>query len=110
MNQVHEVPTHLDIEDKAFFGLSFRQFVTLFSAVIVVWGLYAFALAWLPVGPRLAVAVPVGLVMALSVLIRPGGLALSDWALERLAFHFRVRVAVYNLAVVEPAGPDPWQL
>lgn len=93
----HEVPTHLEIEDKPFFGLTMPQFVTLFVGLALAAILYNYALAWLPLGVRLVISGLVGLVVLLSVFIRPGGLSLSEWLLERIQFHFGVHLAVFGV-------------
>lgn len=93
----HEVPTHLEIEDKPFFGLTMPQFVTLFVGLAVAAILYNYALGWLPLGARLVISGLVGLAVLLSVFIRPGGLSLSEWLLERIQFHFGVHLAVFGV-------------
>ncbi|HEX2909837.1 MAG TPA: PrgI family protein [Chloroflexia bacterium] len=93
----HEVPTHLEIEDKPFFGLTMPQFITLFVGLAVAAILYNYALAWLPLGVRLIISGLVGLVVLLSVFIKPGGLSLSEWLLERIQFYFGVHLAVFGL-------------
>jgi hypothetical protein len=93
----HEVPTHLEVEDKPFFGLTMPQFVTLFVGLAIAAILYNYGLVWLPEAARLVSSGLVGLVVLGAVFIRPGGLSLSEWLLERVQFHFGVHLAVYGL-------------
>lgn len=93
----HEVPTHLEVEDKPFFGLTMPQFVTLFVGLAIAAIGYNYALVWLPIGVRLGISAGVGLLVLGSVFIRPGGLSLAEWLLERVQFHFGVHLAVYGV-------------
>jgi hypothetical protein len=112
---VHEVPTHLDVQDRALLGLTVRQVLCLASAAACSYGLWS---RWpaLPVGLRLGLAalcVGLGLVLAL---VRPGGRGLGEWALAALRYAGAPRRCVWRpvpAAVwgVPPAGagPSPWE-
>lgn len=93
----HEVPTHLEVEDKSFFGLTMSQFVTLFIGLAVAAILYNYGLFWLPGIARLAVSGVIALLVVLSVYIRPGGMAVSEWLLEHAQFHFGVHLAIFGV-------------
>ncbi|HEX8967820.1 MAG TPA: hypothetical protein VF937_08080, partial [Chloroflexota bacterium] len=66
----HEVPTHLDVEDKVLLGLSVRQFLYLLVGSSAGYTLWDQAVG-LSDGPRAAVAaVSVGIAVAFA-LLRP---------------------------------------
>jgi hypothetical protein len=74
----HEIPTHLNVEDKAFFGLSFRQVMFLTSGCAVSYGLWAQTLA-LPPPVRLVAAVTCLVFVLFLALVRPLGKPLEEW-------------------------------
>src|SRR3954465_9992530 len=79
MARRHEIPTHLNVEDKAFYGLSVRQVTHLMvggSTAYAVWNQWL----WAPPGPRLLLAVGCFLAAAALALLRPGGRGLEQWA------------------------------
>lgn len=80
MQRRHEIPTHLDVQDKAFYGLSVRQFMNLTAGL---GGTYSLWNQWpdLPVGVK-------GTLVALSLLailattfLTPGGRPIEHWLL-----------------------------
>jgi hypothetical protein len=81
----HEVPTHLNVEDKVLLGLTVRQFLYLLvgsSASYALWG----QLASLGDGPRLAaVTVCLGFTVAFA-LARPLGRPLEEWVAAGLLY------------------------
>lgn len=93
--QRHEVPTHLNIEDRAFAGLTMRQLM------VVIIGL---ALAYAAIS-GLPVALPFRLVAGASVLAitgafslwQPGGRSLEDWAFVLLRYVAVPRIAVWQV-------------
>ena len=97
----HEIPTHLNVEDKAFFGLSVRQVTYLTVGFSGAYGLWS---NWpdLPLAARVALAALCLLVAAAVALLRPGGRGLEEWAF--VALHY---TAVPKLAVWHPREPDP---
>jgi apolipoprotein N-acyltransferase len=102
----HEVPTHLNVEDKIVFGLSVRQFLYMLvgsSASYTLWqqsaatgGVVRVSLVILSLATTLAFA-----------LLRPGGRPLEEWLAALLVFAAASRQAVWR-----PREPDPadWRL
>ncbi len=81
----HEVPTHLNVEDKVLYGLTVRQFLYLLvgsSASYAFWD----QAAVLGDGLRTAGAgVCIGTSLAFA-LIRPAGRALEEWLVAAVVF------------------------
>ncbi len=106
----HEVPTHLDVPDKAFFGLAAPQFLCLLlgaTLALVLWREWTF----LPAGVRLALAAGAVLVALAGALIRPQGRDLATWAVVLLRYAALPKTAVWRPrapapAPVRAAGPD----
>lgn len=99
----HEVPTHLNVEDKVLFGLTVRQFLYLLvgsSAACALWDHLVQANSTLRV---LAVAVCLLATLAFA-LLRPGGRALEDWLVSALFFLSLPRRATWQ--VPEPELTD----
>ena len=97
----HEIPTHLDVQDKAFCGLSVRQVLCLTSGVAVSYGLWQHAVA-LPTSLRLGLAMSCLLLVAAVALVRPGGRGLEEWTV--VAAHY---ATVPGEAVWRPREPAP---
>lgn len=93
----HEVPTHLEVEDKPFFGMTMPQFITLFIGLATAAILYNYGLVWLPTTPRLIACGIIGLLVLISVFVKPAGLSLSEWLIERVQFHYGVHLAIYGV-------------
>ena len=74
----HEIPTHLNVEDRAFFGLSVRQVLYLVTGLAGAYGIWQ---QWslLPGGARLAAATAVLLLAAAFALVRPQRRGLEEW-------------------------------
>lgn len=89
----HEIPTHLNVEDKAFYGLSVRQVMYLTVGAASGYGLWN---QWeaLPVGLRLGVALACFLLAAAVALIRPHGRGLEEWAFVALHYAAVPKVCV----------------
>ena len=81
----HEIPTHLNVEDKAFYGLSARQATYL---IVGISGSYGFWNQWphLALAPRLAVALACLAVATALALVRPCGRGLEDWVFVILRY------------------------
>src|SRR4051794_16286515 len=96
----HEIPTPLDVEDKAFLGLSIRQVMILVTGASLGYGLYG---QWpdLPFALRAAAAVACLLGTLVLALVRPGGRGLEDWAF--VALHF---LATPRASVSRPREPE----
>lgn len=99
----HEVPTHLDVEDKVLYGLTVRQFLYLLvgsSASYAMWDQVAV------VGDGLRVAI-VGCCIGTSLafaLVRPAGRALEEWLVVCLVFAASPRRATWQPK--EPVAAD----
>ena len=102
----HEIPTHLNVEDKAFFGLTVRQVMHL---TIGFAGAYAAWSQWpdLPAAIRLGLAGAGLLQSILLALVRPGGRGLEEWIF--VALHY---VALPKGSVWRPREPEraDWRL
>jgi hypothetical protein len=99
----HEIPTHLNVEDRAFFGLSVRQVLYLVSGLAGSYGLWN---QWeaLPLGLRTALAGACLLVALALALVRPLGRGLEEWSF--VALHY---AAVPKARSWRPQEPDAWR-
>jgi hypothetical protein len=95
MSQRHEIPTHLNVADKAFGGLTMRQLLSAAIGLALAYG----AASDLPLllAGRLVVAAVVLAGTLLLVLWRPGGRPAEDWAFVLLRYWATPRVAVWRL-------------
>ena len=101
----HEIPTHLNVEDKAFYGLSVRQVMYLsvgFSGAYSLWN----------GGPDLALPLKLALVIGcllgavVLALVRPHGRGLEEWAFVALHYLALPKTSVWRSR--EPNGhADP---
>jgi hypothetical protein len=107
---VHEVPTHLDVQDRALLGLTVRQLLVLASAAACGFWLWSQSGA-VPPSVRVGLAaacVAAGLGLAL---VRPGGRGLGAWGLTTLRYAALPRRCVWRPtatgqgAFLLPAGP-----
>jgi hypothetical protein len=99
----HEVPTHLNVEDKLMLGLTVRQFLYLLvgsSASYALWG-QTHAAGDLARGALVAGCAAITLAFAL---LRPSGRPLEEWLAAALVFAAVPRRAVWQLA--EPRAAD----
>ena len=116
----HEIPTHLNVEDKAFAGLTMRQLMTAAVGLALAYG--AASEPPFPLPLRLIAAGLVLAAVALFALWRPAGRPLEDWAFVLLRYWSVPRIAVwrprevrvepddtaasYEVVVPEPAWAD----
>jgi hypothetical protein len=97
----HEVPTHLNVEDKVLFGLTVRQFLYMLvgsSAAYTLWD--QLAMLGTPVRAGLA-GVCVALTLAFA-LLRLADRSLEEWLAAALVYFNSPRRAVW-----QPLEPDP---
>ncbi len=94
MSQRHEIPTHLNVADKAFGGLTMRQLLSAAIGLALAYG--AASDLPLPLAGRLVVAALVLAGTLLLVVWRPGGRPAEDWAFVLLRFWATPRVAVWR--------------
>ena len=79
----HEIPTHLNVEDKAFYGLSARQVMYLTVGFSSSYGLWN-TLPDLALGLKLALVLACLLTALILALVRPYGRGLEDWGFVAL--------------------------
>ena len=113
----HEVPTHVQAEDKVLLWFTFPQIVAVVAVCAVAYGAYHY----LPFGPmevRLAVGVLIGIVGIAMIVGKIGGRGLPLVAADLLKFNLGARRyagSAAQLALSEPpmpveARPDPLRL
>ena len=116
----HEVPTHVQAEDRVLLGFTFPQIVAVTAVCAISYGAYRYA----PVGPseaRMAIAVVLGLVGVAMVVGKIGGRRLPLVAADLLKYRLGARLYVGSAsqlvrseppAPVQPArsGPGPLSL
>jgi len=93
--QRHEVPTHLNIEDKAFAGLTMRQLMVAIIGLALAYA--AMSEAPLPLAIRLAAGGVVLLATAAVSLWRPAGRPLEDWVFVLLQYVSVPRIVVWRV-------------
>ncbi len=96
----HEIPTHLNVEDKAFYGLSVRQVMYLsvgFSGAYSLWN----ALPDLALGVRLGLAATCVFAALVVAFVRPHERGLEEWAF--VALHY---LAIPKASVWRPRTAD----
>ena len=103
----HEVPTHVQAEDRVLLGFTFPQIVAVVAVCAISYGAYRYA----PVGPsevRMAIAVVLGLVGVAMVVGKIGGRRLPLVAADLLKYRLGARVyagPVSQLVRAEPPAP-----
>ncbi len=103
----HEVPTHVQAEDRVLLGFTFPQIVAVVAVCALSYGAYRYA----PVGPsevRMAIAVLFGLVGIVMVVGKIGGRRLPLVAADLLKYRLGARVyagPVSQLVRAEPPAP-----
>ena len=93
-SQRHEIPTHLDVADKAFAGLTMRQLLTAAIGLALAYG--AASDLPLPLPPRLLASGAVLVLTVVFALWRPAGRPVEDWTFVLLRFWSARRVAVWR--------------
>ena len=108
----HEIPTHLNVEDKLLFGLTMRQFLYVLVGSSIAYGLWDQTVE-LP--STLHVAIPaLTLVLALVIaLLRPFGRPLEEWLLAGALYLTTPRRSSWRAPEPDPAHWRPasgaWQ-
>ena len=103
----HEVPTHVQAEDRVLLGFTFPQVVAVVAVCALSYGAYRYA----PVGPsevRMALAVVFGLVGVAMVVGKIGGRRLPLVAADLLKYRLGARLyagPVSQLVRAEPPAP-----
>jgi hypothetical protein len=81
----HEIPTHLDVEDKLLFGLTARQFLYLVVGCSLAYGVWQQP-GELPLAARATLTSACLLAAVLIALVRPLGRPMEEWLVAAL-FH-----------------------
>ena len=102
--QRHEVPTHLNIEDKAFAGLTMRQLMVAIIGLALAYA--AMSEVPLPLPMRLGLGAAVLLWTAAFTLWQPAGRSLEDWAFVLLRYVSVPRVVVWRVRTPRLAESD----
>ena len=100
----HEVPTHVQAEDRVLLGFTFPQIVAVVAVCAISYGAYRYA----PVGPsevRMAIAVLFGLVGIVMVVGKIGGRRLPLVAADLLKYRLGARVYAGQIAQLVRAEP-----
>ena len=103
----HEVPTHVQAEDRVLLGFTFPQIVAVVAVCAISYGAYRYA----PVGPsevRMGIAVLFGLVGIVMVVGKIGGRRLPLVAADLLKYRLGARLyagPVSQLVRAEPPAP-----
>ena len=103
----HEVPTHVQAEDRVLLGFTFPQVVAVVAVCALSYGAYRYA----PIGPsevRMAIAVLFGLVGVAMVVGKIGGRRLPLVAADLLKYRLGARLyagPVSQLVRAEPPAP-----
>jgi hypothetical protein len=98
----HEIPTHLNVEDRAIYGLSVRQLTYLVAGCSGAYGLWAEG-PDLPDELRGVLAGLCFLAALAFALVRPGGRGLEEWAFAALHHLATPRVALWRVPEPDPA-------
>ena len=104
----HEVPTHVQAEDRVLLWFTFPQIVAMTAVCALSYGAYRYA----PIGPselRLAIAVLLGLVGLIAVVGKIGGRRLPLVAADLLRYRLGARLhrgPVSELVRSEPPAPE----
>ncbi len=106
--QAHEVPTHVQAEDRVLLWFTFPQIVALTAVAALAYGLYSFAPG--PFGVRLALAILLGLTGVAAIAGRIGGRRLPLVVADLLRFWLgprRYAGSPAELVRSEPPPPPP---
>ena len=101
----HEIPTHLNVEDKMFWRLSARQVAILVSGASCAYWAWN-DLPWLPLAPRGALTALVAALALALALVRPHGRALEEWAFAWLHYATMPRASTWRVREPGHAGSD----
>ena len=94
----HEIPTHLDVQDRVILGLSARQTMLLMvglAATYAAWS-HLSVLPYLPTGVSVAAATACLLLTAAAVLVRPHGRGAEDWTFVLLRYAALPKTAAWR--------------
>jgi hypothetical protein len=92
----HEIPTHLGVEDRMFWGLSARQVAILVCGASCAYWAWS-SLSWLPGPTEGVLAALVALAGAATALIRPAGRGLEEWGFAWLHYVAMPRASTWRV-------------
>jgi hypothetical protein len=91
----HEIPTHVNVEDKAILGLTMRQVMEIMTGLSAAYGLWN-QFPDLPLALRMVLALGFLLAITVVALIRPLGRPLEDWLIVGLRYLAIPKTYVYR--------------
>jgi hypothetical protein len=100
----HQIPTHLNVEDKLLFGLTARQFLTILIGVSLAYSAWNQPAA--PASLHLPLAAACLALTFVLALVRPGDRPIEQWALVALIYIARPRASSWSRPEPEPSD---WQ-
>lgn len=108
----HEVPTHLNVEDKVVFGLTARQFLYIIVGSSTSYTLWQQTLVF--PDPLRVLVVGLSILNTLAfALLRPAGRPLEEWMLAALVYAATPRQATWQVREPHPLDWRPtgagWQ-
>lgn len=91
----HEIPTHLDVQDRLFLGLPPRRALALFGGLACSYALWH---QWpgLPAELRAGLAAACLVLTVAAVLVRPGGRGVEAWVVVALRYATVPKAAVWR--------------
>lgn len=92
--QRHEIPTHLDVADRAFYGLTVRQLLALAAGLAIAYS--AASDLPVPVAPRLVAAAVVAALTVVLTVWSPAGRPAEEWLFVLIRYVSLPRVAVWR--------------
>jgi hypothetical protein len=102
----HEIPTHLDVQDKLMLGLTVRQFLYLLVGASLAYAAWEQPAA-IPIALRTAIVAGALAVATAVALLRPLGRPLEEWVIVALLHAAQPRVATWQQPEPDPAD---WHL
>jgi hypothetical protein len=107
--QRHEIPTHLNVEDRALFGLTLRQVMHLLAGLAAAYALWTHLAERpeIPAPVRLTAAALCFVAFAAITLLRPYGRSLGDWLLAVAAFSVASRRSIWLRSPAAPLDAPP---
>jgi hypothetical protein len=103
MRRHHEVPTHLNVEDKVLFGLTVRQFLYMLVGSSVTYTLWEQS-AGLAEAARLGIGALFVIATLAFALLRPADRPLEEWFVAALVYAASSRRSTWQ--PVEPEATD----
>jgi hypothetical protein len=99
----HEIPTHLNVQDKLLLGLTMRQFLYLLVGCSIAYSVWE-QMAVAPSPVRIGLSTLCLLIAAALALVQPFGRPLEEWLLAGLVYASRPRTSTWQ--PIEPIVED----